>query len=74
MRWVFRITAGNTIQVDPGGARPVVKYGYGNELCFQSLNDTVLTAAVADSGVSLVMTHARRRWVLHLRVHSFGLV
>ena len=32
------------------GTRPVVRYGYGNELCYQSLNDSALTKAVAESG------------------------
>ena len=38
------------VRVDAKARRATVRYGYGNELCFQSLNDTVLNAAIASSG------------------------
>ena len=30
--------------------RPVILYGFGNELCYQSLNDTVLASVIASAG------------------------
>jgi hypothetical protein len=38
------------VSVAAQGSRQAVRYGYGNELCYQSLNDSRLTAAVAASG------------------------
>ena len=39
-----------TVSLDYGSSRPTTLYGYGNELCYQSLNDSVLSKAVASSG------------------------
>ena len=41
------------VSVDSEASRPVVLYGYGNELAFQSLNDTVLNKAIAGSGATV---------------------
>ncbi len=39
-----------TVSVNSEASRPLVLYGYGNELCYQSLNDSVLNKAIASSG------------------------
>lgn len=36
--------------MDSKASRSVVSYGYGNELCYQSLNDSVLNKVIAGSG------------------------
>ena len=39
-----------TATANSSDTRPVILYGFGNELCFQSLNDTVLASAIASAG------------------------
>ena len=39
-----------TVTARSSDARPVILYGFGNELCYQSLNDTVLASAIASAG------------------------
>ena len=40
----------SSVSVNSEASRPVVSYGYGNELCYQSLNDSVLNSVIAGSG------------------------